>query len=150
MVWSAVIGSCPTCTPVTSRLLYGSVSGPVLFNIFISDPVYMRQCISTRSAGDTKLGGRADTCKDIQRELVRPEKQPVRNILQFNTPGGPSRQQAEQEPAVCSGNDGSQWAALRKSRKVIITPYLALFRHICNTASSFRAPTLKKSVNELK
>lgn len=109
----------------------------------------MRQCISTRSAGDTKLGGIADTCKDIQRELVRPEKQPVRNILQFNTHGGPSRYQAKQEPAVHSGNDGSQWAALHKSRKVIITPYLAFFRHICNAASSFRVPTLKKSVNEL-
>lgn len=86
----------------------------------------MRQCIPTRSAGDTKPGGIADTCKDIQRELVRPEKQPVGNVLQFNTPGGPSRQQAKQEPTVCSENNGSQWAALSKSRKVIITSYLAL------------------------
>jgi len=83
----AVNGSMSKWLLVMSDIPQGSVFGPVLFNIFVSNMDSGTECTLGRLADDTKLCGTVNTLvgRDvIQRDLDRLERWAYANLMKFN------------------------------------------------------------------
>ena len=76
--------------PITSGDPQGSLLGPMLFSIFISDMDDGIKCTLMKLADDTKLSGEVDTSEGratLQEDLDRQEEQANKKLMKFSKDG---------------------------------------------------------------
>ncbi|KAK4827401.1 hypothetical protein QYF61_017806 [Mycteria americana] len=117
-----VNGSISRWRSVTSGVPQGSVLGPVLFNIFISDIDNGIKCTLSKFADDTKLSGAVDMPEGwdaIQRDLDKLEKWACVNLMRFNK----AKSQKANYILGCIKRSVASWL-----REVILPLYSTLVR----------------------
>ncbi|PKU41565.1 rna-directed dna polymerase from mobile element jockey- hypothetical protein [Limosa lapponica baueri] len=89
----AIKGLMSKLKPLTNGIPQGSILGPVLFNIFVSNMVSGIECTLRKFANSTKLCGAVNVLEGgdaMQRYLDRLERWAHANLTKFNQVQGPA------------------------------------------------------------
>ncbi|GAB0186081.1 mitochondrial enolase superfamily member 1 [Grus japonensis] len=128
-----------TKQPVTSGVFQGSILGPTLFNIFISDLDDRIKCTLMKFADDTKLSGEADTSEGratLQEDLDRLVEWANKNLMKFSKDKCKVLHLGKHNPGVQYGL-GSTWlesSSVERDLGILVGNKLNMSKH-CATVT---------------